>query len=102
MNIAYLNQDELKKQILAIFSKHLPSTGYKIFFFGSRVRGDNFPRSDIDIGIEGTEALSPEVKLNIEEELERLPTLYKIDVVDFSTVSSEFRQEAEKYKESIH
>jgi len=34
--------------------------------------------------------------LKIEEEIENLPTLYKIDIVDFEEVSDEFKKEAFK------
>ncbi|MFN7170975.1 MAG: nucleotidyltransferase domain-containing protein, partial [Candidatus Omnitrophota bacterium] len=92
---------KLKEEIKKIVGKYLDLNAYQIFFFGSRVKGDNFPCSDIDIGIEGTEEIPPEAKFKIEEELENLPILYKIEVVDFKHVSEDFRREALKFVEYI-
>jgi len=79
---------------LNIIGKHLDVSQYRIFFFGSRVCGGGDERSDIDIGIEGEKEIPLEVMGKIREEIEGLPILYKIDVVDFKRVSSEFRDVA--------
>jgi len=88
--------EKLKTQIAIIISKYLDLDKYKVFFFGSRVRQDNFPRADIDLGIDGPQSIAPEIKFNIEEEIDSLPTLYQFDLVDFQTVSDKFRKEALK------
>ena len=93
---------KLKKEIRQIVGKYLDLRKYKIFFFGSRVRGDNFERSDIDIGIEGPQEIPAKIKLEIEEEINQLPTLYKFDIVDFKQVSKKFKKEALKYVEEIN
>lgn len=97
MRIEYLSENKLKKMVKRTVGKYLPLSKYRLFFFGSRVRGDSFPRSDIDIGIEGEKELPAKIKLEIEGELENLPTLYKFELVDFKTVSSDFKNEALKY-----
>ncbi len=94
--------EKLKKEIRQIVGKHLDLKKYKIFFFGSRVRGDSFERADIDIGIEGPREISAKIKLEIEEEINQLPTLYKFDIVDFKQVSKKFKKEALKYVEEIN
>lgn len=93
--------EQLKKQIREIASRYLSSSEYEIFFFGSRVRGDSSEVSDIDIGVEGAEKLSLSIKNEIEEEIDRLPMLYKINFVDFKSVSEKFKNEALKYIEKI-
>jgi len=65
---------------------------YSLFFFGSRVKGDNFITSDIDIGIEGGKEVPLEILLLIKEEIENLPTLYKFDIVDFNKVSKSLKK----------
>ena len=92
MNLEHYSEEKLKKEILEIAGRYLNLGDYKIFFFGSRVKGDNFPRSDIDIGIEGPKPISVKAKLDIKEELENLPILYKIDFVDFKNVSEKFKK----------
>lgn len=72
---------------------HRKNKSAQLFLFGSRVNGNSSERSDIDIGFLGEELPFKE-KLKIEEEIERLPTLNKIDFVDFSQTSSEFKEYA--------
>lgn len=101
MHLEFYPIEEFKKQIIEIAGKYLDINSYRIFFFGSRVKGDNFPRADIDIGITGPEEIPIEIKMKIEEELEKLPTLYKVDFIDFKNVSNKFKKEALKYIEYI-
>lgn len=101
MRLEYYSQEKLKKEILGIVGKYLDLSEYKIFFFGSRVRGDNFPHADIDIGIEGPREIPPGIKLQIEEEIDSLPCLYKFDIVDFSIVCESFRKESLKEVEYV-
>ncbi|MEW6680626.1 MAG: nucleotidyltransferase domain-containing protein, partial [bacterium] len=67
----------------------------------SRVAGGGNERSDIDIGIEGKEEIPHQKMFHIKEEIENLPILYKIEVVDFKKVSPDFRDVACKDVESI-
>ncbi len=101
MKLESYSEKKLKKEILKIVGKHLDLKLYKVFFFGSRVKGDNFPRADIDIGVEGPRKLSLLIKIKIEEELEELPVLYKIDLVDFKDVGQRFKKEALKHIEYV-
>lgn len=101
MRLENYSVEQLKKEIRVVLKKYLELPQYKVFFFGSRAKGDNFPRADIDVGIEGTKPLPASIKLAIEEDLERLPLLYKFDFVDFKKVSPEFKKEALRYVESI-
>ncbi len=101
MRLEHYPLEKLKKEILTIIGKYLDLGKYKIFFFGSRVRGDNSPRADIDIGIEGPGKISSEIKLEIEEKIDELPTLYKFDIVDFGRVSESFKREAFKNIEYV-
>ncbi|MCD6093222.1 MAG: nucleotidyltransferase domain-containing protein [Candidatus Omnitrophica bacterium] len=101
MKIEFYPERKLKKQILEIIGRYLDLNSYKVFFFGSRVKKDNSNRSDIDIGIEGPKKMPIQAKLEIEEELDNLPTLYKFDLVDFKEVPEKFKKEALKYAEYI-
>jgi len=101
MKLDHYSKKKLKKEILEIVGKHLDLKKYKVFFFGSRVKGNNFPRADIDIGIEGSKKTPAGVISDIKEELDKLPTLYKFDVVDFKTVSEKFKKEAKKKIEYV-
>ncbi len=101
MKLTHYSEKKLKKEILEIVDKHLDLKKYKVFFFGSRIKGNNFERADIDVGIEGLEEIPGGVISEIKEELDKLPTLYKFDVVDFKTVSQKFKKEAKKHIEHV-
>ncbi len=62
--------------------------------FGSRVNGKASKYSDYDIGVLGKNPLPSKTKVLIEEELEESNIPYKVDIVDFSLVSSGFRKVA--------
>lgn len=94
MRLEYESPEKIKSDILKIAGKHLDLNQYKLFFFGSRVIGKRNDRSDIDIGIMGAMPVSPAAFSEIEDEIENLPILYSIDIVDFSKVSEKFKQVA--------
>ena len=101
MRIEFYPSEKLKKEILAIIGEYLDLKKYKVFFFGSRVEGKGNERSDIDIGIEGPEGILLGIMAQIQENIDNLPILYKIEVVDFKNVSPDFREVALQYIESI-
>ncbi|OGL79293.1 hypothetical protein A3J43_01640 [Candidatus Uhrbacteria bacterium RIFCSPHIGHO2_12_FULL_54_23] len=101
MKLEHESVENLRRDIARIVGKHLDTDKYRVFFFGSRVKGDSMPRSDIDIGIEGPEEIPRRVKAEIEEELEELPILYEMDVVDFTAASEKFRHFARRWTEPI-
>ncbi|GBD34516.1 hypothetical protein HRbin35_00241 [bacterium HR35] len=101
MELKYYPADKLKEEILKILNKYLDLSKYKVFFFGSRVYGNFDDRGDVDVGIEGPE-IPVEIKFKIEEELENLPILYKIDFVDFNNVDEDFKKIAKKKVEYIN
>lgn len=92
MKLEHISQNWLEKEIIKVFSKYLNFDKYKIFFFGSRVSGNSNERSDIDVGILGPCRVPSEKWLDIQEEIENIPTLYTIDVVDFQRVSERFKK----------
>lgn len=102
MRLEHYPSEELKREILKIVGKRLDLAKYRVFFFGSRVAGKGTSRSDIDVGIEGPEAIPPAVWLEIQDEIENLPTLYKIEVVDFKHVAPIFKEVALRHIEVIH
>ena len=56
--------------------------------FGSRVKGNFKPYSDIDLVLYGTN-LTEKLTLHIKSELEELPTPYKFDVVNYNDLTDE-------------
>jgi len=101
MRIEHYSIQKLNKEIRDIIGRYLDLSEYQIFFFGSRVSGKGTDRSDIDIGIEGPFPISAEIKFRIEEEIENLPILYQIEIVDFKRVPLEFREVVLQNREFI-
>lgn len=102
MKLEHESPDKLKKLILEIAGRHLDLSKYRLFFFGSRVSGSGDERSDIDVGIEGEKPVPSKPLAEIGEELENLPILYKIEIVDFKKVSPDFRAVALQHAEDIN
>jgi predicted nucleotidyltransferase len=101
--------EEVKKNVAAIVREELAKVNASVpvpfpfhaFFFGSRIAGTASPRSDLDVGIEGPEALSSVVMRLIKARCDALPTLYTIDVVDFFMASDDFKKVAKAHIEMI-
>jgi len=74
----------------------------KVYLFGSRSRQTQKPRSDFDIAIQGKEPINLKLFYQIENRLENLPTLYKIDLVDLNRTSKSFREHALKQSKCIY
>ena len=94
MRLEHYSVDKLKREIIDIVNKHITIAGYNLFFFGSRVTDKGDERSDIDIGIYGKEKIPFGQMARIKEELNELNIFYKIDFVDFSQVSDDFKKVA--------
>jgi predicted nucleotidyltransferase len=62
----------------------------RVILYGSRARGDNAERSDIDLAVEAPEATLREWS-DIEESVENARTLLAIDLVRLDEASEEFR-----------
>lgn len=86
------------KQSLAILSlvlnKHVDRMRYKAFIFGSRARKNHRKYCDLDVGVLGTATLPTATLLQIKEDLRNSDLPYLTDVVDFSTVTQDFRENA--------
>ena len=68
--------------------------GLDLFVFGSFARGDQRPTSDLDLGVEWRGQHNPETFLRLYWEVQELPTIRKIDLVDFEQADSDFRRVA--------
>ncbi|MBA3065727.1 nucleotidyltransferase domain-containing protein [bacterium] len=79
-------------EILSDFAK---SENAKIFIFGSRARGDNYPASDIDVGILFEPGAGDErFKISlIREKFENSNIPQKVDVMNLNEVSENFKSE---------
>ncbi len=88
------------KQISSIVANEL-SGDYQLFLFGSRAKDIHDDKSDIDVGIISKSRITGRQFLSIQEKLENIPTLLKIDIVDFNSVTDDFKQTALQYTRDI-
>jgi len=88
-------------EIIKIIRRYLPSGDFKVLLFGSQARGDSYPTSDIDVGILGKNNIPSESMAKILDDIEEIPTLRKIDIVDLKKADSSFRKEVLNYAKSI-
>ena len=91
MNLRHYPIEKLKADLLVIVGRRLDLAQYRLFFFGSRVMNNGSDHSDIDVGIEGPAPVPMGILDSIKEDLENLPAVYKIDLVDFASVSEVFK-----------
>lgn len=102
MRLEHCSVSLLKKEILRIVGVYLNLKDYKVFFFGSRVSGGGDERSDIDVGIEGAERVPSKAMVSIKEDIDNLPTLYKVEIADFKRVPKVFYGVAKEHIEEIN
>jgi type I restriction enzyme, S subunit len=83
--------------VQGILKDHLPK-GTLAWAFGSRVTWTAKPFSDLDIALEGTAPLAPDVLIDLEEAFEASDLPWKVDVIDLNAVSPEFRAIVERQR----
>jgi predicted nucleotidyltransferase len=94
MNLRHYPAEKLKADLLAIVGRRLDLASYRLFFFGSRVMNKGDEHSDIDVGIMGPAPVPARAMDEMKDDIENLPTLYKIDLVDFAGLPEDFKQVA--------
>ena len=69
-----------------------------VILYGSRAKGTALERSDIDIAVSGVENFSA-----LQDEIEEIPTLYKIDLVCIDECKNKLLlEDIEKYGQKIY
>jgi predicted nucleotidyltransferase len=95
-----LKELSIGKEYLSIIKEtvvtSLKDDKVKIVLFGSRARGDNNRCSDVDIGIIPFGKFKEERITLLKEKVENLNIPYKVEIVNLSEVSEEFKTEAMK------
>lgn len=68
--------------------------GVELFVFGSFARGDQRPTSDLDLGGEWASERDPQTFTRLYWDVQQLPTIRKIELVDFTQVGPRFKRVA--------
>lgn len=95
-----MEKERVIKEILNIIKRYL-TDNYKILLFGSWAKGDALETSDIDIGILGDKEVPQNLMVKIRQEIDNLPTLRKIDVVDLNLVEDRFKNNVLRYAKPL-
>lgn len=84
----------IEKEQLEIVRKILKNNvpNAEIRIFGSRYKRTNKEYSDIDIAIVQKEKISLELYSKMKEEFEESNLKYRVDLVDWNTISEEFKK----------
>ncbi len=87
---------QIKQWLKTTLEENLRDISYRAFIFGSQANRSDLIRSDIDVGILADDEIPSINLVKINNAIEDLPMLYKIDLVDFKQVSENFRTVALK------
>jgi predicted nucleotidyltransferase len=82
---------QVARAAAGIIHRMLTDRTYGVLLFGSWASGSAGERSDIDIGIVGPTPVDASVLCDIRDAVEKLPTIYTIDIVDLQRVGPDFR-----------
>ena len=87
--------EEILQEIIRIC---VNNSATKVILFGSRAKGTALERSDIDIAVCGVSDME-----KLQEEIEDIPTLYTIDLVDLDTCENQLLlEDIEQYGRKIY
>ena len=78
------------QQVSAILQRYLPHN--EIWAFGSRVKGNAKPFSDLDLAIISDTSLPLTLLAEVAEAFSESDLPWKVDLVDWATTSQRFRQ----------
>lgn len=89
---ATIRTKEIAKEAVRRIRNQLDTT-ITIYWFGSWPKGEARPGSDIDLALLAAGPIPLDKLSSIRDDLENIPTLYQIDVVDLDTVGPALKQE---------
>jgi predicted nucleotidyltransferase len=80
----------------SILLRHVPER--EVWAFGSRVKGNAKPFSDLDLVVLGNQPLSISTMAELADDFSESDLPFKVDIVDWATTSENFRKviEAER------
>lgn len=91
--------EEQHKIVLDILNRYLPND--EVRAFGSRYKGNVKKYSDLDLVIVGTCKIEIKLLFKIKETFEESTLPFRVDVLDWHRISSEFQQIIEQGFEVI-
>jgi uncharacterized protein len=89
-------REQDKHSLIKIILSHLPNA--TIYLFGSRARQENTATSDIDLALDNGTKIDRFILSIIKESIEESHIPFMVDVVDFNSISADFRDQILKDK----
>lgn len=80
--------------VLKILQKHVPEC--EVRAFGSRITRTVKPYSDLDLAVVGKEKLANKTLYALKDDFEESDLPFRVDVLDWCSISKEFREVIEK------
>lgn len=90
---------EQLKIVLDILNKFVPNSEVRVF--GSRIKGNAKKYSDLDLAIVQNDKLSWKVIADIKEAFQESNLTFRVDVLDWNSISDEFKKVIESGYEVI-
>ncbi len=93
-----LTEDSVESEICRILESQRDALrGHRVLLFGSRAEGRAERRSDFDLAVDGSSPLDLESFYDIQDALERIPTLYPMDWLDLHRASTKVANNARRH-----
>ncbi len=86
IDVAACHWDTIQK----ILAQHVPAC--EVWAFGSRVKGNARKYSDLDLAVIGPAKLPRKIAIELKEAFEESNLPFRVDVVDWHTVSKSFQK----------
>ncbi|HEY8782374.1 MAG TPA: nucleotidyltransferase domain-containing protein [Mucilaginibacter sp.] len=94
-------REQIINWLKEILDKNLSGVSYDAFIFGSQANKTSLSRSDIDVGFIADEGMTSQQLSKISVDIENLPMLFNIDLVNFNEVDAQFKSVALKNIERL-
>ena len=73
----------------------------RILLYGSHAKGNALDTSDVDVAIDAGNRLPFEIMLKIKEDIDAIPTLRSIDIVDYNDIGTALKNSIIKNSKEI-
>jgi predicted nucleotidyltransferase len=93
-------QKEEMEIVLNIIKKHTKDC--EVLVFGSRLKGNNKPFSDLDLAFICKKRLDLNKRFEISLEFEESDLPYRVDIIDYNKASKEFQKIIDTNNEKIY
>lgn len=91
----YMQMDTVISEVVRLCRKYAAA---EVILFGSRAKGTELERSDIDIAVSGISDFDA-----LAEEVDQLPTLYTVELLDLDSCGNELiMEDIRKYGRKIY